>query len=93
MWAAGVVLVAISLVTARSDGPSDPATAILEGGAALMLVTVGSILVSRLPSNLIGWLLVIGGVVIAISLSAVGLADQGLNATPGVCQWRYGSRG
>ena len=83
MWAAGVVLVAISLVTARSDGPSDPATAILEGGAALMLVTVGSILVSRLPSNLIGWLLVIGGVVIAISLSAVGLADQGLNVHPG----------
>ena len=83
MWAAGLVLVAISLVTTRPGGPSDPASAILEGGAALMLVTVGSILVSRLPSNLIGWLLVIGGLVIAISVSAVGLADQGLNVHPG----------
>ena len=83
MWAAGVVLIAISLVTTRSGGSSDPATAILEGGAALMLMTVGSILVSRLPSNLIGWLLVIGGLLIAISVGAVGLADQGLNVHPG----------
>jgi hypothetical protein len=48
-----------------------------------MLVSVGAILVSRLPHHLIGWLLVIGGLVIAISGSTAGLADYGLTAHPG----------
>ncbi len=83
MLAAGLALVAIGLVTARSGGPSEPANAVLEGGAAFMLVTVGSILASRLPAHLVGWLLALGGLVIAISVSAVGVADHGLNVDPG----------
>jgi hypothetical protein len=82
-WAAGLALVAIAIATARPGGPSDPASAVLEGGAALMLVTVGSILASRLPSNLVGWLLLIGGVIVAISVSSAGLADEGLNVHAG----------
>ncbi len=83
MWAVALILVAISLATARSGGPDDLGTAIPEGGAALMLVSVGAILVRRLPHHLIGWLLVFGGLVIAISGSTAGLADYGLTAHPG----------
>lgn len=83
LWAASVVAVAISLVTARSGGPNDPAATVEQGIASLMLVTVGAILVSRLPHHLIGWLLAIGGIVIALSASATGLADYGLSVHPG----------
>ena len=83
MWTVALILVAMSVATARSGGPDDLGTAISEGGAALMLVSVGAILVSRLPHHLIGWLLVIGGLVIAISGSTAGLADYGLTAHPG----------
>jgi hypothetical protein len=83
LWAVALILVAISLATARSGGPDDLGTAITEGGAALMLVSVGAILVSRLPHHLIGWLLVFGGLVIAILGSTAGLADYGLTVHPG----------
>jgi hypothetical protein len=83
MWAIALLLVALSLATARAGGPDDLGTAVVLGVAALMLVTVGAILVGRLPHQLIGWLLAIGGLVIAISGSTSGLADYGLNAHPG----------
>jgi hypothetical protein len=83
MWAIALLLVALSLATARAGGPDDLGTALVLGVAALMLVTVGAILVGRLPHQLIGWLLAIGGLVIAISGSTSGLADYGLNAHPG----------
>ncbi len=82
MWATSLVLVAISLATVRAGGPNDPGAALVEGGAGLMLVTVGAILVGRLPHHLVGWLLASGGVVLAISVATAGLADYGLNAHP-----------
>lgn len=83
LWATSIVAVSISLVTARPGGPNDPAATVEQGIASLMLGTVGSILVSRLPHNLIGWLLAVGGFVIAVSAAATGLADYGLNVRPG----------
>ena len=83
LWAVALILVASSLATARSGGPDDLGTAISVGGAALMLVSVGAILVSRLPHHLIGWLLVFGGLVIATLGSTAGLADYGLTVHPG----------
>jgi hypothetical protein len=47
------------------------------------LVSVGAVLVSRLPRNRIGWLLAIGGLVLAVSGATSGLADYGLNIHPG----------
>lgn len=83
LWAASVLSVAISLATSRRGGPDDPAATVGQGIASLTLVTVGAILVSRLPRHVIGWLLAVGGLVIAISASATGLADYGLNVHPG----------
>ena len=83
LWAASVVFIVASLMTARSGGPDDPGSAIVQGVAALMLVTVGAVLMTRLPGHLVGWLLAIGGTMIAIASSATGVADYGLNVHPG----------
>ena len=67
LWAASVVFVVASVITARSGGPDEPGNAIVQGVAALMLVSGGGVLMTRLPRHLVGWLLAIGGTMIAIS--------------------------
>ena len=83
LWAVSLALVALSLATARSGGPEDPGSAIVEGLAVVSLVTTGAFLVSRLPRHRIGWLLLLGGMVLAASGAASGLADYGLTVHPG----------
>ena len=84
MWALGLVFMAIALLTTRSDGPNGgPLFAILGVLAILPAVTVGTILVTRLPANRIGWLLLVGGLLFAVSGGVTGLADFGLNVHPG----------
>ena len=84
MLAASTVAVAISLATARSGSTSnDLPAAIGQSVPALILATVGAILATRVPGNVIGWLLAVGGLAIALSEGASGLADYGLNAHPG----------
>jgi hypothetical protein len=51
--------------------------------AALSFATAGAILVSRLPENIIGWLLAVGGLGFALGSGAPGLADAGLIVHPG----------
>jgi hypothetical protein len=81
---ASTVFVAISLATARSGSTSnDLGSAIGQSVTALMLTAVGAILVVRLPGHVIGWLLAVGGLAIALTEGASGLADYGLNAHPG----------
>jgi hypothetical protein len=77
------VFVVLSLATARSGGPDDPLPAVVIGVASLSFATVGAILVSRLPRNLIGWLLAAGGLCFAVDNGATGLADYGLISHPG----------
>ena len=81
--ALAVAFVVASLATARSGGPDDPLAAFAQGVAALSLVTVGAILVSRLPRNAIGWLLFTGGCCLGVGSGATGLAVEGLSAHPG----------
>jgi hypothetical protein len=85
MCLASVIFVAIGIVAARSGagGTVAPGAVILGGVATLMLASVGAVLVSRLPRNRIGWLLAIGGLVLAVSGATSGLADYGLNLHPG----------
>ena len=83
LWAVSLVFVALSLLTARSAGAEDPRAAVVGGLAVVSLVTTGAVLVSRLPRNRIGWLLVLGGVVLAASGATSGLADYGLAVHPG----------
>jgi hypothetical protein len=61
LWVVSVVFVVISLVTVRSGG--DLLGAVGQGLVALSFATVGTILVSRLPGNPIGWLLAAGGAI------------------------------
>jgi len=53
------------------------------GIAALVTATVGAVLVTRLPRHRIGWLLVLGGLVLAAGGGTTGLADYGLVVHPG----------
>jgi len=86
LWAVSVIFVAISLVTARSGG-NDPLPAVAQGSVALSFATAGAILVNRLPGNVIGWWLALGGLCFGVGNGAAGLADYGLivhpNSLPG----------
>jgi hypothetical protein len=49
----------------------------------LPTVTVGALLVTRLPHHIVGWLLLAGGVSFAVGNGSGALADYGLNVHPG----------
>ena len=83
IWAVSVVLLVAGLVTVRAGGPNSPLTAFGLSLAALSFATAGAILVSRLPANIIGWLLASGGLGFALGSGAPGLADAGLIVHPG----------
>ena len=84
MWALALVFMAIALLTTRSDGPNGGLLFAVAGVLAVLpAVTVGTILVARLPGNRIGWLLLVGGLLFAASGGVSGLADFGLNVHPG----------
>jgi hypothetical protein len=83
LWAVSVVFLVAGLVTVRAGGPNNPLTAFGLSLAALTFATAGAVLVSRLPTNIIGWLLASGGLGFALSSGAPGLADAGLVVHPG----------
>jgi hypothetical protein len=83
IWAVSVVFLVAGLVTVRAGGPNSPLTAFGLSLAALSFATAGAILVSRLPANIIGWLLASGGLGFALGSGAPGLADAGLIVHPG----------
>ena len=49
----------------------------------LPTVTVGALLITRLPRHIVGWLLLAGGVSLAIADGFGAVADYGLNLHPG----------
>jgi hypothetical protein len=84
IWIMSAAAVAISLATARpGSAANDLGSVIGQSVPALMLATVGAVLVVRLPGHVIGWLLAVGGLAVALTEGASGLADYGLNAHPG----------
>jgi hypothetical protein len=87
MWALALVFLVIGIVTPGSGGPIDvgsaTVTAVVLLLATLPAVTAGTILVTRLPSNLVGWLLLIAGLAIAVTPAVSNLAGYGLNVHPG----------
>jgi hypothetical protein len=87
MWALALVFLVIGIVTPGSGGPIDVGSAIVTAVvlllATLPAVTAGTILVTRLPSNLVGWLLLIAGLAIAVTPAVSNLAGYGLNVHPG----------
>jgi hypothetical protein len=83
VWAVSLLLLAVGLLTEPSGNGNDPVMNAVVTLAVLSPATVGAILVIRLPRNLIGWLLLVSGFLIAASLGFSGLADYGLNVHPG----------
>ena len=79
-----LVFMAIALLTTRPDGPNGGILFAIAGVLAILpAVTVGTIVVSRLPDNRIGWLLLVAGLLFAVSGGVSGLADYGLTVHPG----------
>jgi hypothetical protein len=83
MWLIALPLGVLSFVTARAGGALDPIWVIADSAVSFSFLTVGALLVSRLPGNKIGWLSAIGGFLAALGAAAAGVADYGLNVHPG----------
>jgi hypothetical protein len=81
LWAVSVLFIVISVLTSPSG--SDLVASVAQGVAALSFATVGAVLASRLPGNVIGWLLALGGLCFALISGAAGLAELGLIVHPG----------
>lgn len=84
IWIVTTAAIGLSLATSRTgSAANDLGSVIGQSVPAVMLATVGAILVVRLPGHVIGWLLAAGGLAIALTEGSLGLADYGLNAHPG----------
>jgi hypothetical protein len=89
VWAMGgpaVLLVVVGILGAIATGDSSTTT-ILAPLAGMLGITVGAVLVTRLPRHRIGWLLWIGGMLMGITRITQGLADFGLTSHPGSVPW------
>jgi len=83
MWAVSVVFMVLSVGTDLRHVGSEIVQIVILNLAALTFATSGAILVSRLPGNVIGWLLASGGLCFALGNGASSLADAGLTTDPG----------
>jgi hypothetical protein len=88
-WALALGLAVLGLVEALPSGLASAGFVgvTLQVGlptlVVLPTVTVGALLVTRLPRHIVGWLLLAGGVSIAVSDGFGALADYGFNVQPG----------
>ena len=82
MWVVSVVFVGINFPASWLGG-TDLAEIVISNLVGLSFATAGAILVSRLPRNVIGWLLASGGFCFAVGNGAAGLAEVGLIVDPG----------
>ena len=86
VWTLGepiVVGVVVGTAVALASGGEVAFTSFLGVAATFLFVNVGAILVTRLPRHPVGWLLWIGGLLVALTLGAPGLANEGLVLHPG----------
>jgi hypothetical protein len=77
-----VSAIAVVLVLLNQTGTADLNGTVSNLAPALELA-VGAMLVIRVPRNRVGWLLWLGGVLIAISIGTGGIAVDGLVTSPG----------
>ena len=80
VWSVSLLAAVLTLVGAST---SDLQTG-LGNLATVLFVLVGAVVVSRLPSNRVGWLLWSAGLLVAAFLVARGLAVYGLTSTPAI---------
>jgi len=83
LWIAALALVLLGFVEALPSGLANAAFVGVTLPLVLSTVAVGAVLVNRLPRHIVGWLLLGGGLSIAVSIGAAALADYGLNLHPG----------
>jgi hypothetical protein len=82
-WAVALGLGILALVEALPSGIGTAGFAAATLLVVLPTVTVGALLVTRLPHHIVGWLLLAGGVSFAVGNGSGALADYGLNVHPG----------
>lgn len=82
-WAVAVGLTVLGVVEALPSGIGSVTFVAVTLPVVLATVTVGALLVTRLPRHIVGWLLLAGGVSIAVAEGFGALADYGLNVHPG----------
>src|SRR5271165_6907900 len=80
VWTVSAIAVALVVLNQTGTGDLNGTVANL---APTLEVVVGAVLVLRLPRNRVGWLLWLGGVLIAISTGIGGVATDGLVTNPG----------
>ena len=78
-----VLLLTGATFLAASSGYDIPITTVAAALATLSFVTVGGFLVAKAGGNVVGWLLWTSGLLLAISLGAGYVANEGLNVSPG----------
>ena len=85
IWVTALASLAIGVLGAPTSGPNAPnlASLLATSVAVLSPVTVGVMLVIRLPRNLIGWLLLLSGLSLALNVGASSLIDDPSNGIPG----------
>jgi hypothetical protein len=86
VWITWIIALALGAFAVVESLPTNLANAGFSAVDLLLVlstVTVGAVLVIRLPRHIVGWLLLVGGVSLAVSLGTQALADYGLNVRPG----------
>jgi hypothetical protein len=82
-WIASLALALLGLVEALPSGLANAGFSAVALLLILSTVTVGAVLVTRVPRNIVGWLLLAGGLSAAVFTGAAAVADYGLNLHPG----------
>jgi hypothetical protein len=83
VWIAALACVVGGLVEALPSGFGNAAFVAVTVPLVGSTVAVGAVLLARLPRHIVGWLLLAGGLSLAVSIGAGALADYGLNEHPG----------
>ena len=85
-WLIGAPILAVlaigTLLNAVAGGDLSTSSVLLPI-AGLTSLSMGLVLVARLPRHTVGWLLWAGGLAMALTVIAQGLADLGLTTSPG----------
>ena len=83
VWIAALACVLGGLVEALPSGFGNAAFVAVTVPLVGSTVAVGAVLLARLPRHIVGWLLLAGGLSLAVSIGAGAVADYGLNEYPG----------